>query len=333
MALIWMDGFEDGMHAYSSTPGNTAVGRAGVGRSANLANGQPDMTLNLRNTDQSLGIVFAFYASNTTWGQRVVNLYGDAGSTLHCWLQTNTGGLLELVRGDSVSLGTFAAGFNANVWYHVEIRFKLGDTGVGECQVWVNGLDKGTVAADNKNGGTTAYVNRLMFPTNVVNDWRLDDLYVYNTSGTANNTFPLGDGTVEHLRPITDAGTPQWVRTGGPSNASCVDDDYSAADLAADNISSATVGNRDIYELTTSIRLSGTVTGVMAYFVGERSDTAARSAAPVLRDTTGTRVGTATALPYGSKTYGYEPYDRRNDGAAFTLTELAALGVGIDLTV
>ena len=73
---------------------------------------------------------------------------------------------------------------NSNVWHYVEIKIVAATS--GSVTIRVDGVTKLTITGINTTDGSNRYVS-----VNIVAapQWRLDDFYICDSTGSANNTF------------------------------------------------------------------------------------------------------------------------------------------------
>ena len=129
-------------------------------------------------------------------------------ATNHCSLRVNPSGTVAFYR-SSILLATSANALLATTWYYMEIKVTIGDAGVGNYEVRVNGTSVGWLPdtiADTRNGAN-ASANVFGFSMMRSNySVRFDDIYICDgvdataTQGAANNTFK-GDCRVDCLIP------------------------------------------------------------------------------------------------------------------------------------
>lgn len=124
-------------------------------------------------------------------------------------------------------LGTSAASISANTIHHLEWDITFGNS--SNYQLWLDG-----VSILSGTGDTTATANNsasgISLTSAGVTAFTVDDLYVFDTSGAANNAvlgtsprietqYPSGDGAVQFAFGAATLGATATRNTGGSSNA------------------------------------------------------------------------------------------------------------------
>lgn len=143
--------------------------------------------------------------TNTSFNSVVLALYGDALATTHLtfyWdASTST---IGVYRGNlSVFLGSSSV-ITKGVWHYIEFKVRLSDT-IGTVDIRVDGANVLSLGTDTKNAGTATVFSGVGFGfMNYSGTFDIiDDLYVCNEQGAANNDW-LGDIKVEALTPNGD---------------------------------------------------------------------------------------------------------------------------------
>ena len=225
-------------------------------------------------------------------------------------------------------------------WYYIEMKVKIDGTNGG---VWVkiNGIDQirlgayaeSPVGLDTLNGAGSAVANTIIFGSvsGANFEWRGDDVYMCDDSGSANNDF-LGDIRVQTLLPSADGGTNEWTASSG-SRYQCVDDP--APDSVTDYIQSGTtVGNKNTFAFGNVTPTSGTVKGVQMMIAARKDDAGSRSIAPVYgngtpsSDVDGTSVSIGDSYVYYSEIKEQDPVASAN----WTIASVNAAEFGVKLT-
>lgn len=154
----------------------------------------------------------------------------------------------------------------------------------------------------------------------------LDDIYVCDTTGTANNTF-LGDIRVETLWPTSDGAHTQWTPDAGVTHYTEVDDTTPDGDTTF--VSDTTVGDRDSYGFGDLAELTGTIFGVQRNIYARKDNTATKQICGVTRPGTTDHDGATVTL---ASSYGYfsEILETNPDtAAAWTISEVNATEHGV----
>ena len=161
------------------------------------------------------------------------------------------------------------------------------------------------------------------------NAW--DDVYIADATGTLNNDF-LGELTVEHLRPAVDD-TAQWLG----SDANSVDNwalvDEAGAYNGADYVASSTIGQTDLYTPAASARaITSPVLGVVVAAVAMKTDAGTRTVKLDVKEGSGGTVRKSAELGLPT-TFGElrAVFERKGDGSQFTIADVNALRMGIEV--
>lgn len=127
-----------------------------------------------------------------------------------------------------------------NAWHWIEAKIVLNTATAGSVTAYVDGTlelsipSVATISSGTPNGfalGTLSFQNTYF-----------DDVIVWDTSGAAFNTFPLGPRRIACLNPNAAGASTQFTPSAG-ANYSCVSQAYSGAAYVAD----AATGNTDLY--------------------------------------------------------------------------------------
>lgn len=247
MALRWIDGAEGwanttyGSRAYASVGTlSTTTARVTPGQRAWSLTSSHMQTpsLGVQNT-WVLGI--GLYLTNTSATQ--IRFF--SGASEQCRFEVeDSGGLprLKLMRG-ATQIGSSSATFQLNQWYYFEFKVTARTATNGAYEVRqnestimsgssVNLADLGSDGVDSVGWGYAGAI-------------RVDDVYILDSTGTANNDF-LGDCVSVHILPTSDGHQNDMARSTGASNFGTVDDSPTAAS-SADYNASDTNGHEDYY--------------------------------------------------------------------------------------
>lgn len=341
MTLLFMDGLDsanllpkpewDTAFAFNPTTGR----RGDANGAATIANSGQLKVLTLPSAAATCIIGFAIFlpSSSDAFGHSGAALARfKIGATAHLVLNINSAGKLTLRL--SSSTGTLLATSTGptialNTWVHIQAKATIHNT-AGSCEVRQNGV---TVINYTGQTGTAAgavtAVDIVMATSNTItwdDMWVCDAVDATATQGRAFNDF-LGDLKVVSLIPTADTATAQWTPSTGTSHAGTVDE---VPPNTTDYVSTPTVGNRDLFDVTD---LPANTTGVLAYRVGmyaQKSDVGAMSVKPVVKDPAGTAAQTAVALST-SWASGYGPMTtKKTDGSLSTVADMNATQVGIE---
>ena len=354
-----MEGFDLGDYAIKgwtavdslpSAPGvfSLPTGRVG-GKGLSIAtatNGSSGQTLSARklftaSAQATVGVAVSptAYSTGGNGGGFAITLSGDAGATSHLTLMSNaTTRALELRRGNTS--GTLIATSTIVIpiasWAYIEIQATIADAG-GTCVVRLNGSTTPAInfTGDTKNAGTATTIDSITLlayrpaTQGGISSAIFDDLYVLNSTGTANTTF-LGDIRVQSLLPSGNGTASQLVGSDSDQvdNYQLVDENpYSTTDYTA----SATVGNRDTYAMDDLPGSITQITAVQTNLVAAKSDATAATARIPLRSGGTEYYGTNYPLATTYATY-HDPYDLNPaTSAAWTAAAVNGLETGMEV--
>lgn len=312
MALLFIDGFDvdDSPLKYpasSVTLLSNTYTRLNSGRSCQgVPTGGGGQTMLYKTFAAAPKIIVGFALSHDSFTSASENdllyLLGDSGTTKHLTLTTTGTGVIKLYRGDSSGtlLGSYTSSIKGTTWSYLEMSATIDDvTGTGV--VRQNGAVVISFAGDTKNAGTNTSIDKFIITANNSSYRFIDDLYVCDGSGAANNDF-LGDVRVQTLFPTAAGSSTQLTPSVGANWDNVNDVPYDATTYN----SSSTVGQRDTYIMGDLNAGTGTVFGVKDNMIAQKSDAGAasmkaalKSGATVYYDTTavlGTAISSSSAI-------------------------------------
>jgi hypothetical protein len=218
------------------------------------------------------GVGFAVYLPflpATTPEQQVV--FRDFNNADQFDVRIATTGDIQVVKGDGTVLGTTASpAITAAAWHHIEVYTVISQT-VGIVKVWVNEeLVLDLSGLDNVNTSLVecsqlAFITKGKFSAAATGAWYIDDFYIYDTSGSINNTGPIGDLSATLLVPTADTTEADWTKSTGTEGFSLIDE---TTPNDADYVQSATAGDRSDYDMTD---LNSDITYVAGLFAHVRA--------------------------------------------------------------
>ncbi len=187
MARIFSEGFETGSHWAASTTGGVSV-----------------TTTNARISGWCLSFVagssatFAFPQQSEFYLTFAIRR--ESGTARVLWLSgTNEVGRIEVsstsskitlyIGGSAVATGNRVLPWNA--WIVLQMYIKIADSG-GRVVVYVDGVKDIDYTGDTKPGTFTT-VDLVKFDCPLYSSFRVDDIFINDTSGTTDNTYPDGN--------------------------------------------------------------------------------------------------------------------------------------------
>ena len=294
---------------------------------------------------------FAFASTKTDMWLRVAFFAHGLGSSNECtfvvWndnlggAQCSLGfwpadGLLRVHRGGTTVttvIGTASSAMTQDAWHVIEMRYQITSATVGTVEVWLDNVRVINFAGDNS---ATANVNVLsvqlgaLFTASSSTSpgiyLAFDDIAINDTSGSVNNAR-AGDGRVVLLVPNGAGSSTQFVRGGTDTGAN-----YSQVNEIPPSllqyVSSATVGNRDLYTLADLAVAVSSINVVEVISLAQNSDAGGGSLAPTVKSGSTTSEASAVSLAASA---GYINGRWETDpatGAAWTAAAVNALEAG-----
>lgn len=344
MSLLFIDGFDHYATADITRKGWTITGpslsssasiAAGTGRRGSGAlkfTSSPDLHLNKSIPNSATVVMGAAYKAAASGNQDIWTVKDV--STQQVTLSVSSTGILQVYRGNGVVFSstllgqsTLAIPFNAFVY--LEWKVTISPT-VGAVEVRVNGDPWITLTNQNTRNSANSFANVVALGSHGQtssggNDFWFDDLYVCDTSGSANNTF-LGDCRVDALHPSADGTYSAFAPSTGTAHWSLVDDPTLDG---ADYVSSSTVGVKDSYQFSDLTGNPAQVFGVQLANAVMKDDAGARQVANLVRsggtDAQSAAAGVGTSLAYNLSVHETDPAT----GAAWTVSGVNAAQFGV----
>lgn len=284
MSLIFCDGFDhygldesnmtDGVYAEVDAGGtlwslSTANPRTGTHalRRDSLGSGEQMVRRVLGGAKTTVGQAAAVYFSALPGANDRFVLYDfrDTANVHQVSVVIQSTGIIDVKRGtdSGVSLGATASpAVVAEAYQHIETLVTF-DHETGSVEVRVNGVTvlsitgADTVATLNEECSQVALLCGRNFSSGAPGlDTDIDDYFVYDDSGSFNNTF-IGDRRVLTLFPNADTAQEDWVPSTGSDSFAMVDeadpDDDSTYLSAAAGISPAPVTELELGDLPAGI--------------------------------------------------------------------------------
>ena len=332
MGLIYIDGLEDNsaVIATAGTVTPNIVARTGLGIRVNGSGGWFRIALPPPYFDE-VTVGFAWRSTaivGNNFSPCPLEIKGDGGATIHTSLGFASG-VAQIVRGSSstpVIATSVTPVVAANRWHYIEVQVKLSDT-VGFAKVNVDGVlvIDSPATLDTRNAGTAPVLDSLQFGMGISGTTTFDDLYVMAGSG---DSF-LGDCVVTTLLPNGNGSSSDFVGSDSDST-----DNYLLIDetppSAVDYVSSATIGDQDLYTLSDLPSTAGTIIAVAPTLYAAKDEVGPRQVKPLVRSTT-TAAGAALSLDFA---YGQRQsiFPINHDtGLPWTLAEVNAMEAGVEV--
>lgn len=216
------------------------------------------------------------------------------GATAQVGWKHNSDGSVSVYRGAATSdtlIGTTATGLvpiatsAAADFKMIELEVVFATGATGSVVLRIADAVVLTVPTIQTSNTANAYCNRYGFhgAGGSSQNWRYDDLYINDDSGSApHNTFYGEAFVVEKVIPNGNGDSSQFLGSDGNST-----DNYLLVDDSGNNdtdyVASGTVGHEDTYACSDLTNATGTIIGVEQNIIARKDDVATREIAGVLR--------------------------------------------------
>lgn len=250
-------------------------------------------------------------------------------ATLQVDLRLDATGHPQVTRNGTV-LGTSTYVFNLGIEHYIELKCKIDDS-VGTYEVHVDGVQVLVGSSADTKNTANATADRVVFgpfgsgSTGVVGA-RIDDIYICDSSGSANNDF-LGDIRVDAVLPSGDGSNSGLTTSTGSAHAALVDETPATDDT--DYNQSASVGNKDTYAFTDITHTPSAIFGAQVCLQAKKDDAGARSICAVTRSGGSDFDGSAQVLSTSYAVFRTMLELDPNTSAAWTKTNLNAAEFGM----
>lgn len=197
-------------------------------------------------------------------------------------LRTDGSGLNIQISRNGTTLATSTPALIPNSWCYVEFQVTIGSSsGAYTLKVW-GGASPGTwltATGVNTQATANATTNGVCWINSNNSPYRLDDVYILNSSGTTNNTF-IGESKISTFLPNGDGASSQWTPSTGTTHYTLVDESDPNDDT--DYNASLTSGQIDLYTYPPAT-ITGAVIGVQVVMTARKDDVGARQIAEQCR--------------------------------------------------
>jgi hypothetical protein len=349
MALLHFEGFE----AYSTS--------AQMGQQSNTAGGGAINTSTVRTGARSYSVTAdtmfrrLFTASGTTIivgvgvyrqintnANMFIRLWSSSTSRTALYLTTDSVGQLQVFRGGPTGgagengaagsgtlLWTNSESDPLNTWIHYELKVALASSATGSWSLRRNGAlvvsQSSVQTLENVADVVNAFVsNRANAATG--NDFFIDDVYICDGSGSANNDF-LGPVRVAALRPTANDSVAMTPSSG--ANWECVDDTTPNDDT--DYVSAAPSGLplTDRFVMSNLPAEASLIRGVRTLYRARKEDAALVEMRGLVRSGTTDGLGATRALDTAYTFYTDLFENDPDTAAAWTPTSVNAMVAGV----
>jgi len=258
-----------------------------------------------------------------------------SGGTEQTGVTVNPDNTLSIIEAGTNILATSTIPIALGTFNYIEFSTTFANAiSAHTCQLKINGqlaAEASAGANTNPAGSTHADSFSCIFPFFIPGDGAItfDDFYICNGSGSTNNSF-LGDISVTALFPNGNGAENDFI-----NDASNSTNNYSHINANPSNdgttfVESSVPGNIDLYTFG-SLSFSGTVLSVQQVLQAEKSDSGARTFAPVIRLSNTDYIGSATTPTTSYLFYSYPNDVRPSDSMAWTTTDVNNAQYGIKL--
>jgi len=212
-------------------------------------------------------------------------------------LETNASGKIYIKRssttlGASGDSGTEVNVFSDDAWHYIELKVVI-DSVNGSWELRVDGVE--SASGSGVNTGTPA--SAIDFELDYYDQY-LDDIYICDGDGTANNDF-IGPAFVEGLLPTSDGNSSDWTPSSGTDNYALIDENPSDLD-GTDNVSTTTQDAKDTYGYADLTSTPDLIRGVQVNTDARKLTVANQDLAHVARS--GTTETTSTSIAVTDET-------------------------------
>jgi hypothetical protein len=341
MAILFADGFDHYQIGILAAKGYSVISTTGTPAMVAGRLGQQALRMTQNTTARTVYshglaaaaatcvIGSAYRTDSITVTKDVLTLSVAGANTLR--LGINTSGLLIVRNSAGTVLATGTTILSTSTWHYVEMRGFVNGAS-GEVQVWLNGAVE--IATTTVSIGSTNFDTFILGPNvnTSINNCDYDDLYVLDTSGSA-NTAALGDVRVESLYPTADGVNTQWTPNSGSPHFSRVNEAATTfPDGDTSYVSDSTSGHVDEYDFGAVAVAAGTPFAVLTNIYARKDDAGTRQIADVIRQSGVDNAGASKGVPV-SYTYVQTVHDKDPAGAAWTLSTIPGGGSGVQVGV
>jgi hypothetical protein len=342
MSIIFLDGFD----LYPNTAGVTRKGYSGSGTGTFTYStsggrfGGGGLQLDTFGNSVFLAVAagntyscgFAFkpdtnISGYSTGSSIMAFMNGGSAGTVINKLGIDSGGALKFGRGDFTTnnVCSSASGLiTANAWYHIEVVVTR-NASTGSVFIYLNGSLVASATGVNTGSATIDTIDiggKGSSASPGAARW-VDDLFLGDAA------TQIGDCKVETIRPTADTATKDWTHNTGTTNFGTIDDFPTNDDT--DYNSSATVGNKDLFDLSNLATTPSAVKAVQTVLISRKDDAAVRELRTNMKNgattTNGTTRGQGTSYQNYADIYNVNP----DTAAAFTASDVNAMQLGYEV--
>jgi hypothetical protein len=337
MALLWCDGFEtygtslgarpspDNVVARKYTTYNfqafddIVTGRKGLGY--RFGSGSGFLRTQWLTSDSTLIVGCAVKVSTGTGSSYIFQLYSTSSRSLS--LLKTSDGELKVVRESTTLEETVGLNLVADTWYFIEFKAYCHDS-AGTYEVKLNGLTvMSDTGLDTQTDTVRDYWPQVGLGPGVTATITLDDFYVCDGTGSANNDF-IGDCAVEVIYPNGDDSV-TWTPDSGGTNYTQLDE------VIADDASyvQATTG-KDLYDYEPVVT-ENIIYGVMVSTEAELTDATSYAIKNVVSSNSVEATDTHTTIGIGLSSMDSVFEEDPNTSAAWLYGDVNVASFGVEV--
>lgn len=342
MALLWIEGFEgigstDGAapspsliverkYPTSPYPGQYRLLRPGrvAGHSLEFTAGWPDIRTGSLTTNATMVVGFGYYFT-ALQNAKIIGLYDGTQQGMN--VRLTSAGELAVYR-DATSLATTSGlGLAINTWYYIEFKVVCDDS-TGSYELRVDVTSRLSASGIDTKAGSHTYHDRFQMVGLSSGACRLDDIYILDGSGSANNDF-LGKRRVVGLFPTSDVvGYQDFTCSSGSDHYALVDENPVNDDT--DYIESSMTGHKDLWNHSALSGTGTSIAGIQINSMARESDATSLSLSTLIKSVATEDAGSAEVI--ASANYRYLKRISETDpatGVAWTVSGLNSAQFGV----
>ena len=344
MALRFLDGFDhyvtSQLQAKWPSQGNTPGAPYSIAQGQGRESGGGALSVTSAN---GYVLTTANFASESTWtvgaavkpsvlGSVPLNIADSTSGHVQLTIGVNSSGYLYA----TVAAGTYTATtlpLSVGTWAYIEGQVVISAT-AGSVTLRVNGNAVVSETGINTANGGILTANTLIVAAggfgnpNVGAVGLIDDLYLFDGTGSANTTFPSAIPTVQCLWPHSPGSNAQW--TGSPyQNFANVNDETPDGDYTVNQ--SGTAGQLDTFNHDDLRPDTGTVFAVQHCLTARTATATSHTIAAAEYVGTTSYVDTAQTLATGYSCLTFPHDTDPATGAAFTIADVNSNQYGYEL--
>jgi len=299
MSLLYIDSFDhyndntecDRKWDYRDSDISFSTGRLGTGQSVYFNGGVRKLGKDVPDI-QTIVVGFGWLHNSSSYATQFLNLM-ESGTT-QLALQTDGSGHIQILRGGT-TLETSTQTYTQGVWYYVELKATI-DNSSGSYELRVGGETWFSDSGIDTQNTANAYTDQVRIGcSSSFNAPYFDDLYILDTTGSANNDF-LGDVVVECIRP-TGAGNQTDFTPSTGSNWQNVDDTTPDDDSTYNYHAPQGLPGTDLFTMGDLATISGAVFGIQPVMYVRKDDAGSADIYSVIRTGGTDYAGSGISLP------------------------------------